>query len=210
MAGIVILRYRASWVSVMGPTSFALIMSFCAGCVGALLFVVLQLGKQPLVKARAERRLHWIEAVARIVVGGVAGVMLAGLVNLGLFSPFGAANNGIVGMCLVAMIAGASERLAAGIVTRVENAGSMQQAHVAKVKPATKIGDQTGRTTTTYVPEDSPHESVPNQKTSLKQSGGTRPPGRMKPRKGPRGQRANSVDPGKTDGQSDDRGAIGT
>jgi hypothetical protein len=171
LASLVILYFRASVTSVIGPTSFALIMSFCAGCVGALLFVVLQLGKQPLVKARAERRLHFVEAVARIVVGGVAGVLLAGVVKLGLFNPFGTTGNGLVGMCLIAMIAGASERLAAGIVTRVENAESTQLRLKAKRATATQADDPIMYTT------------APGQAARFKQSRGVRRWDRVVPRR---------------------------
>lgn len=117
------------WIAgLVGRIPFLLSLCFWAGCVGALLFVVLRFGTQPKVDSTAERHLHYLEAIARIVGGGIAGVLVGGMVRLGLILPvFGQAGMETLAMCAAAMIAGASERLAAGIVTKVENNETTKQ-----------------------------------------------------------------------------------
>lgn len=120
--GTVEMLARNTAIDWLGKTPFLLSLCFCAGCIGALLFVVLKLGKQPNVDSTAERHLHYLEGIARIVGGGIAGVLVGGMVKLGLVLPiFGQAGMESMAMCTAAMIAGASERLAAGIITKVEN-----------------------------------------------------------------------------------------
>lgn len=120
--GFIEILARDSIRDAVGHTPFLLSLSFWAGCVGALLFVVLRLGRQPSVDTSAERHLHYLEAVARIVGGGISGVLVGGMVTLGLILPvFGQTGKETLATCVAAMIAGASERLAAGIVTKNEN-----------------------------------------------------------------------------------------
>lgn len=122
LAGLVEAFARTQITGYIGQTPFLMSLCFWAGCVGALLFVVMRLGTQPKVDSTAERHLHYLEAVARIVGGGIAGVMVGGMVKLGLILPvFGQTGTESLAMCAAAMIAGASERFAAGIVTKVEN-----------------------------------------------------------------------------------------
>ena len=53
---------------------------------------------------------------------------MGGMVKLGLILPvFGQTGTETLAMCAAAMIAGASERLAAGIVTKVENNETTKQ-----------------------------------------------------------------------------------
>lgn len=118
----VIFRVRLShW---MGMTPYLLSLCFCAGAFGAGFFVLMKLGKQAPVDSSAERHLHWLEGVARILGGGLGGFLIGGLVRLGVVLP-ALQRQGMepLAMCLAAMLAGASERLAAGIITRVENQG---------------------------------------------------------------------------------------
>jgi hypothetical protein len=113
---------RPQIIGYIGRTPFLLSFCFCAGCVGAVLFVVLRLGKQPNADSTAERHLHYLEGVARIVGGGIAGVLIGGMVKLGIILPvFVQSGMESLAMCAAAMLAGASERLAAGIITKVEN-----------------------------------------------------------------------------------------
>jgi hypothetical protein len=99
-----------------------MMLCFFVGCVGALLFVVMRFGKPPKVDSTAEKHLHYLEGCARIVGGGIAGILGGSMVKLGLIFPlFIQTNKETLAMCAAAMIAGASERLAAGIVTRAEN-----------------------------------------------------------------------------------------
>jgi len=113
---------RTRIIEVIGRTPYLLSMCFCAGCIGAVLFVILKLGKQPNVDSTAERHLHYLEGIARIVGGGIAAVLVGGLVKLGIILPvFSQSGTESLAMFAAAILAGASERLAAGIITRVEN-----------------------------------------------------------------------------------------
>lgn len=70
----------------------------------------------------AERHLHYIEGISRIVAGGISGVFVGAMIKLGLILPvFAQTGMETLAMCAGAMIAGASERFAAGIITSVEN-----------------------------------------------------------------------------------------
>jgi hypothetical protein len=126
--GTVVVVFRNQIIGFIGQTQFLLSLCFFAGCIGALLFVVLKLGKQPNADSTAERHLHYLEGVARIVGGGIAGVLIGGMVKLGLILPvFSQAGMETLAMCIAAMLAGASERLAAGIITKVENNEPLKQ-----------------------------------------------------------------------------------
>jgi hypothetical protein len=119
--------FRNQIIGGIGRMPFLLSICFCAGCVGAVLFVVLKFGKQPNADSTAEQHLHYLEGAARIVGGGIAGVLVGGMVKLGLILPiFSQAGMESLAMCLAAMVAGASERLAAGIITKVENHEPLQ------------------------------------------------------------------------------------
>jgi len=122
IAGLIEIVSRAWVTAQIGRIPFLMTLCFWAGCVGALLFVVLRFGTPHKVDSTAEKHLHYLESLARIVGGGIAGVLVGGMVKLGLILPvFGQTGMETLAMCAAAMIAGASERLAAGIVTKVEN-----------------------------------------------------------------------------------------
>jgi hypothetical protein len=120
--GVLDIYFRNRVVEFIGHVPFLLSLCFFAGCIGALLFVILKLSKQPNADSTAEQHLHYLEGTARIVGGGIAGVLVGGMVKLGLILPiFSQAGMETLAMCIAAMLAGASEKLAAGIITKVEN-----------------------------------------------------------------------------------------
>ncbi len=122
LLGIIAALLRIRLGEALGQLPFLLALCFCAGCIGAVLFVVLRLGKQPHVDSTAERHLHYMEGAARIIGGGIAGILVGGMVKLGLVLPiFGKAGEETLAMCAAAMLAGASEHLAVGIITKVES-----------------------------------------------------------------------------------------
>ena len=64
------------------------------------------------------------------MAGGIAGMLTGAMVKLGLFlSIFNQDKMLPLAMCTAAMIAGASERLAAGIITKVESNTSEKESH---------------------------------------------------------------------------------
>ncbi len=119
---IVIRKWLAELV---GHLPLVLSICFWAGCVGALLFVLLRLGKQPHVDSSSEKTLHYLEAVARIFGGGIAGLLVGCLVKLGLFfHVFANSNLETLATCTAALFAGSSEKLVAGMITQVEKQGT--------------------------------------------------------------------------------------
>jgi hypothetical protein len=128
LAGVLESICRSWVIGLVGGTAYTLSLCFWFGCVGALLFVVMRLGSTQSVDSTAERHLHFLEGVARIVGGGIAGVLVGSMVKLGLVLPlFAQAGKETLAMCAAAMIAGASERLAVGIVLKVEHSDSRKQ-----------------------------------------------------------------------------------
>jgi hypothetical protein len=122
LVGTVAALLRTCLTEALGQVPFLLSLCFSAGCVGAVLFLVLRLGRQPLVDSTAERHLHYLEGVARVMAGGIAGVLVGSLVKLGIILPiFGKAGQETLAMCAAATVAGASEHFAAGIITNIEN-----------------------------------------------------------------------------------------
>lgn len=123
--GIVDIAARDFVISLFGRTTYLLSLCFWAGCAGSVLFVGLRLGREQRVDSTAERHLHYLEGCARIVCGGISGVLVGSMVHLGLVLPvFGKSDKEVLAMCAAAMIAGASERLVAGVVTSVESGKS--------------------------------------------------------------------------------------
>ena len=128
VAGLIEILNRVWVTEQIGRIPFLMTLCFWAGCVGALLFVVLRFGTYHKVDSTAEKHLHYLESIARIVGGGIGGVLVGGTVKLGLILPvFGQTGTETLAMCAAAMVAGASERLAAGIVTKVENNETTKQ-----------------------------------------------------------------------------------
>jgi hypothetical protein len=120
--GLIEIGFRPAFESALSRSPYLLSLCFWAGCLGALLFIILNLGKGPKVDSTAERHLHYLEGISRVVAGGIAGVLVGAMIKLGLFLPvFSKAGMESLAMCAAAMIAGASEKLAAGIITSAEN-----------------------------------------------------------------------------------------
>jgi hypothetical protein len=88
------------------------------GSVGALLSILLRIGRAPLDPA-AGKVVHRLEGTARVCVGIIGATIVLAAIRAGLFLPQLKETPGIVLACLVA---GASERLASTIIERVEGA----------------------------------------------------------------------------------------
>lgn len=121
-AGVIEISLRSWLETALHHLPYLLSLCFWAGCIGALLFVILKIGNERKVDSTAERHLHYIEGISRTVAGGIAGVFVAAMIKLGLvLSIFAQTGMEALAMCTGAMIAGASERFAAGIITSIEN-----------------------------------------------------------------------------------------
>lgn len=113
---------RNGLMSSLSIIAFRLWMCFLSGNVGAVMFVLLGLGTIQKPEAKAESKLHSWEAAARMIGGGLGGVLAGTIVELGLIAPFlSSTGSKTVSMCAFAFVAGASERLASGIITQIES-----------------------------------------------------------------------------------------
>jgi len=120
--GAIEIALRQWFEAVLHQMPYLLSLCFWSGCIGALLFVILKIGSERKVDSTAEKNLHHIEGISRIVAGGISGVFIGAMIKLGLVLPvFAQTGMETLAMCAGAMIAGASERFAAGIITSVEN-----------------------------------------------------------------------------------------
>jgi hypothetical protein len=121
VSGVIEIGLRQWFEIALKHVPYLLSLCFWSGCVGALLFVILKIGGERKVDSTAEQRLHYIEGISRIVAGGLSGVFVGSMIKLGLvLSIFTQTGMEALAMCAGAMIAGASERFAAGIITSVE------------------------------------------------------------------------------------------
>jgi len=119
--GVCAIWQSALLTQLFGQTPYLLFLAACAGATGALLSIILRLGKLSF-DVTAERRLHYAEGLARIIAGGLAGVLIGALVKVGVFLPvFSQATQITTAMCAAALIAGASERLVPTIIAKVES-----------------------------------------------------------------------------------------
>ena len=122
VSGVIEICLRQWFEVALKHVPYLLSLCFWSGCIGALLFVILKIGGERKVDSTAEKHLHYIEGISRIVAGGLAGVFVGAMIKLGLvLSIFTQTGMETLAMCAGAMIAGASERFAAGIITSVEN-----------------------------------------------------------------------------------------
>ncbi len=87
-----------------------------AGATGALLSILLRVGRAPLDPA-AGAAIHRLEGAARIAVGVIGAIIVLCAIRSGLVLPQLRNRHGIALACFVA---GASERLASGIIEHVE------------------------------------------------------------------------------------------
>lgn len=119
---------RSYFIPAWGNTAFFVILSFSAGSVGAMLSSIFRMGRLDIT-SEAERRLHILEALSRVIGGAVSGSAMALLVYLGIVAPvFKGAMLTHAAMLTSAILAGASERWMPSLVSHFEK----QQFDLAK------------------------------------------------------------------------------
>jgi hypothetical protein len=101
-----------------GLTPYELLSALGAGAAGALLSVLYRVGKSPL-DSSAGPALHRLEGAARILVGGIGGVVMLLAARSGLALSI-LQNSGFPGLLLAAFAGGVSERLVKVMIKRVE------------------------------------------------------------------------------------------
>ena len=118
MFGLAIWIFRDRVAALAGPGFLNLSLGFAAGGVGALVWVIMRVGKSACDPA-AGRKLHYMEAGARIIVGGIGGL----LVTLGVMGRvfFPSVQGGELPLILLlGLVAGISERFVPNLVRNVE------------------------------------------------------------------------------------------
>jgi hypothetical protein len=100
-----------------------IIMAAFAGTTGALLSVISRTGKLPFDNSSG-RALHYLEAISRIVVGGISGGLIGLAIQTKLLVLFPASEHQHAVMGFAAFVAGAGERLAPSIISAIDKKGS--------------------------------------------------------------------------------------
>lgn len=120
-AGFLLWMLRGQAVDLLGTGAFWLILCGCAGAGGALFSVITRSGKLKF-ESSAGRPLHKLEATSRIAAGVISGFLAALAVQTGIiFSPLTAGGRLHLTMMLVAVAAGAGERLATSIISKFDS-----------------------------------------------------------------------------------------
>jgi hypothetical protein len=121
LTGILLLWiFRNGAISRIGMTAFEMAIATGTGALGALISVVLRLGKLN-VDAFAGKEVHYFEGVMR-VIGGMAGALLIGLaIKSGLIlGTINSSENSLTLLLAVSIVAGASERIVPNLIKQVE------------------------------------------------------------------------------------------
>jgi hypothetical protein len=124
LVGVILWCFRAQTVHKIGELAFVLSLAGVAGALGAQLYIIMRMGKSRL-DCCAGKGLHYLEALSRIAAGVLSAILIALAVHAGVLIPiFSKVNQTNVAMILAGLIAGASERLAPSIISRVADAAS--------------------------------------------------------------------------------------
>jgi hypothetical protein len=112
-----VLWISRAWLQpLLSPTAFWVLLSACAGAIGAMLSVINRTGKLHF-DCSAGRRLHYLEAASRIWAGAVSGVVVSLAVSAQLFlTALTHGGNTATVMILAALGSGVSERFATSII----------------------------------------------------------------------------------------------
>lgn len=121
LAGCAVLWLGRDWFrGKLGLTAFAVLFGAGVGALGALIFVIMRIGKIG-IDAMAGRSIHRFEGVIRIIAGmaGAALITLAIKANVFL-GALDSAEKSLPLILTIAMIAGASERIVPNLIKKVE------------------------------------------------------------------------------------------
>lgn len=121
LAASVLWVARGFWMGLIGETAFWLLLAACAGAIGALFSVITRSGHLG-VDASAGEDLHGLEARSRIAAGAFSGLVVGLAIMtemiLGALTKGGRMHVVIV---LGALAAGAGERLASSIISKLDS-----------------------------------------------------------------------------------------
>lgn len=124
IAGLMFWFNRYAVKEFVGNTLFWLVIATIAGAVGALLSIIMRMGKSNL-DCSAGKSLHQLESISRITAGMISAMLIALAIYADfIFTAFAKSSNKQVVIILAALIAGASERWAPSLIKHVEMQGS--------------------------------------------------------------------------------------
>lgn len=111
---------RSSLRAFIGLDAFWLVFAMIAGAFGALLSVITRAGRLKF-DSSAGRPLHWLEGCSRIAAGAISALVVAFAVRSGIIlSSLIRDHDLYTTMMLAALVAGAGERLAPSIISKLE------------------------------------------------------------------------------------------
>jgi hypothetical protein len=107
-------------IDVLGETVYYSALSCLIGGLGALLSVILRMGKSNL-DFNASRKLHYLEGSSRVIAGMISALIIAICVKTGILLPiFSKIDSTHLAMILSGIVAGTSERFAPSIINQLE------------------------------------------------------------------------------------------
>lgn len=112
--------FREQLILNIGNTVFFIALSVLTGSFGALLSVILRMGKTTL-DYNASEKLHYLEGSSRIVAGMISAFIVSLCIKTGILLPiFTKVESTNIAMVLGGLIAGASERFAPSIINKLD------------------------------------------------------------------------------------------
>lgn len=118
--GIVSWFLREIIIELIGNTVFFVWLSFLIGALGALLSIILRIGKTNL-DYHATDKLHYLEGSSKIFAGMISALLVALCIKAEIIVPvIKDLNSTHLAMIIGGLIAGASERLAPSIIKKID------------------------------------------------------------------------------------------
>ena len=112
--------FREQLIFNIGNTAFFIVLSVLIGSFGALLSVILRMGKTTL-DFNASKKLHYLEGFSRVIAGMLSAFIVALCIKTGILLPiFSKIENTNIAIILGGLIAGTSERFAPSIINKLD------------------------------------------------------------------------------------------
>lgn len=120
VVGGIIWRFREFIVGAMGDSGLHIILAASMGACGAVLSMVFRMGRLS-VSSESGKTLHYIEVVGRCLAGAISSILIALLIKAEFILPIlNSSTSGLPIILATGILAGASERWAPSIVSKLE------------------------------------------------------------------------------------------
>lgn len=117
---LILWSLKAKLLPFLGATAVILLLSGFAGAIGAMLSIIFRMGNTAIT-SEAVRSLHFLEGFGRVLGGGISGILTACMVKASILLPVLNANKDMpISIVGLAMLAGASERLAPSLLSKLD------------------------------------------------------------------------------------------